>query len=85
VVLTYDLVKRTPHKVVGLRAVERALKKGLVSTVVVAEDADAHLISELIELAEASGTPVERVRSMHKLGRAAGIDVPASAVALLKG
>ncbi|PTQ57002.1 MAG: Firmicutes ribosomal L7Ae family protein [Candidatus Carbobacillus altaicus] len=83
--MTYDQVKRAPNKVVGSRAVERALKKRLAHTVVIAEDADQHLLAELIQLAEASGIPVESVDSMHKLGRAAGIDVPTSAVALLKG
>ena len=72
------------EKVVGLKQVRRALHQHTARRVYLACDADPRLIQPLRELCSQEGTEADDTLTMHQLGRACGIDVPAAAVALLR-
>ncbi len=71
-------------KTVGIKQTTKALKQDIAKALYVAEDADAYLIDQLIELARSKHIEVIKIESMKKLGKACGIDVGAAAVAVLK-
>ncbi len=71
-------------KAVGIKQTTKALKQDIARALYVAEDADAYLIDQLIELARSKQVEVIKIESMKKLGKACGIDVGAAAAAVLK-
>lgn len=70
---------------IGLKQSRRALEENRVAKAFVAEDADAHVTRSFLEDCEAMGVEVEAVDTMAELGRAAGIDIGAAIVVILKG
>lgn len=71
-------------KAVGFKQTTKALKQEIAKVLYVAEDADAFLVEQLIEIARSKHIEVIKVESMKKLGKACGIDVGAAAAAVLK-
>ncbi|MBE3597199.1 MAG: ribosomal L7Ae/L30e/S12e/Gadd45 family protein [Hydrogenibacillus sp.] len=78
----YDRVKNARRRIVGVRQVLRAIEQGEPIAVVIAQDAAADITAPVAERARTRGIPVYTVDSMQRLGRAAGIDVAASVVAV---
>ncbi|NLV17396.1 MAG: 50S ribosomal protein L7ae-like protein [Syntrophomonadaceae bacterium] len=72
------------QKAVGSRQVKKAIVKGSVWKVFIAEDAERHVTRPLIELCKERDIEVQFVDSMEQLGKACGISVGSAAVALLK-
>ncbi|MGE5422348.1 MAG: L7Ae/L30e/S12e/Gadd45 family ribosomal protein [Ignavibacteriales bacterium] len=73
----------TVQKAVGTKQVKKAILKGMVTKVYIAEDAEQHVIKPLVELCSENSIQVEFVESMETLGKASGIAVGSAAVALL--
>lgn len=73
----------TVQKAVGTKQVKKAILKGMVTKVYIAEDAEQHVIKPLVELCNENSIHVEFVESMETLGKASGIAVGSAAVALL--
>ena len=71
-------------KVVGAKQVRRALEKGSVARLYIAQDADPALLQPLVQKAVNAGVRVEQIASMKQLGEACGIAVGAAVAALLK-
>ena len=71
-------------KVVGVKQSRRAIREGRAVQVFLADNADPALTAPLAELCAAEGIPVERAATMEELGKAAGIQVGAAVVALLR-
>ena len=71
-------------KVVGVKQSRRAIREGRAVQVFLADNADPALTAPLAQLCEAEGIPVERAATMEELGKAAGIQVGAAVVALLR-
>lgn len=69
---------------VGVKQSKKALEEGRVSKAYVAEDADPHVTEPFAAACEKEGVEVVYTPSMEKLGHAAGIDVAAAIVVLLK-
>ena len=69
--------------VVGLKQLRKALLKGLVRDVYLAKDADPAITEPALELSLQCGARVSWCASMADLGKACGIDVKASAAAVL--
>ena len=76
-------LKNSP-RVVGVKQLRKAVGRGEVRRVFLAEDADPALTDPIAALATDQAVPVVRVPSMKELGRACGIAVGASAAGLLK-
>ena len=61
----------TSPKVVGAKQVRRALEKGSVARLYIAQDADPALLQPLVQKAVNSGVRVEQIASMKQTGEAA--------------
>ena len=75
---------KTARKVVGVRQLSKAIRRGEVLTVFLAKDADPAVTEPVQALAEAAGVQIRWVDSMRALGAACGISVGASAAGTLK-
>ncbi len=71
------------NKVVGVKQSRRAIREGRAAKVFLASDADPALTDPIRQACAAQGVPVEEA-PMAKLGKACGITVAASAVAILR-
>ena len=69
---------------VGLKQSRRALEEGLVAKAFVANDADPAVVRPFLEGCARKKVPVEFAETMRELGAAAGIDVGAAIVVILK-
>ncbi len=77
-------LRETSRRTVGLKQTAKALRKNIVKTVYIAEDAEEHLLAEIMELCRENDLPVVYVESMKLLGEACGINVGASVAAVLE-
>ena len=73
----------TKDKVIGLKQTRRAIAAGQTAVVYLACDADPRLTEPVRELCVQGHVPLEEGYTLQQLGRAAGISVGTSAVALL--
>ncbi|MFC4559676.1 50S ribosomal protein L7ae-like protein [Virgibacillus kekensis] len=81
--MSYEKVQQVQSRlIIGTKQTLKALKNAAVSEVFIAEDADQQIIQKVERLAREVNVPCQRVDSMKRLGRASGIDVGASAVAV---
>ncbi|KAB3526729.1 ribosomal L7Ae/L30e/S12e/Gadd45 family protein [Alkaliphilus serpentinus] len=71
------------NKTIGIKETAKALKHDKVRTLYVAEDAEAHLVENLVELARSKSIEIIYIDSMKKLGKACQIDVGAAVAAVL--
>lgn len=74
---------KSGKKVVGIKQLRKALKNGTAKTVLLARDADPRLVGPIEELCSTLGVQCQWVETMSELGDACGIDVGASAAAVL--
>ncbi|UFT99488.1 50S ribosomal protein L7ae-like protein [Radiobacillus kanasensis] len=81
--MSYDKVAQVKTGlIIGTKQTLKAMKNGEVSEVVIADDADQHITSNVSRLAKELNIPCTRVDSMKKLGAACGIDVGTATVAI---
>ena len=81
--MTLDALK-SASRVMGIKQVSKAVKRGDAECVFVADDADERVIGPLQILCREQDVPVERAATMAYLGNACGIEVGAAAAAVLK-
>ncbi|HCD59953.1 MULTISPECIES: ribosomal L7Ae/L30e/S12e/Gadd45 family protein [Exiguobacterium] len=74
--MSYKKVVGADLKFVGQKQTLKALRSGKASEVIIADDADEHV--------KQANVPVVNVPSKQELGKACGIDVAATAVAIKK-
>lgn len=79
-----ERLKAAKLKVVGVKQVQKAVQKGQVETVFMADDAEPHVLRTLRQLCAELNVPVVAVPTMSELGKAAGIQVGSATVAVLK-
>ncbi|MCR6108878.1 50S ribosomal protein L7ae-like protein [Bacillus sp. A301a_S52] len=82
--MSYDKVAQAANKVVGTKQTLKALENEQVKELIVADDADRHVLTKVMVLAEDKGVAIHTVDSMKRLGKACGIDVNAAIVAIKK-
>ena len=70
-------------RVVGVKQLRKALERGTVVRVFLADNADPVLLEPLEDMARAAGVPVCHVAAMKELGQACGIAVGAAAAGIL--
>lgn len=78
-----ETLKKTTHKTIGVKQTQRALEKGLVKKVYVAQDAETHVTRSVVELCRTHGVQIIEVPTMAELGKACGIEVGAAVAAIL--
>lgn len=81
--MSYEKVLQAKKISVGTKQTVKAIKSGQAKEVIVAEDVDAKVISEVIKTAEEYNVPLTYVDSKKSLGRACRIEVSASTVAII--
>lgn len=81
--MTLDALK-SASRVMGIKQVSKAVKRGDAECVFVADDADERVIGPLQILCREQDVPVESAATMADLGNACGIEVGAAAAAVLK-
>ncbi len=69
---------------VGLKQSRRALEENKVAKAYIAGDADAAITRAFVKDCELAGVEVIGVDTMAELGKAAGIDIGAAVVVILK-
>ncbi|MBZ4654895.1 MAG: ribosomal protein HS6-type (S12/L30/L7a) [Peptococcaceae bacterium] len=72
------------RKIVGLKQTTKALERGQVRMVFLAKDADEKVRRPVMEMCQAHGVPLEEVETMRELGKAGGIQVPATVAAIIE-
>ncbi|HLU23909.1 MAG TPA: 50S ribosomal protein L7ae-like protein [Bacillaceae bacterium] len=82
--MSYEKVSQAEKIIVGTKQTVRALKSEHAQEVILASDADPRITKDIKTLAEEKGIPITMVDSMQKLGKACGIDVRATAVAIIR-
>ena len=76
------LDKIVGKKVIGVKQCQKLIKNGNV--LYVAKDANAKLISPIIQLAQEKNIEIVEIPTMKDLGKISGIDVKSSAVLTLE-
>lgn len=71
-------------KVIGIKQCTKLLRCGEGKVLYVAKDANAKLISPIIQLAQEKKVEIVEISTMKELGKISGIDVKASAVLTLE-
>jgi large subunit ribosomal protein L7A len=81
--MSYEKVLQAKNFVVGTKQTVKALKTGTVQEVILAADADQHILAIVVNTAKEYHVPIQYAKSMKKLGTACGIQVGATAVAII--
>lgn len=68
--------------VVGLKETLKALKKGQVTSLIIAQDVEVHLLTRVLSYINHKNIPVSFFYSQRALGKYVGINVNATIVAL---
>ncbi|MCD7036572.1 50S ribosomal protein L7ae-like protein [Metabacillus sp. GX 13764] len=82
--MSYEKVSQAEQIIVGTKQTIKALANSQVKELIVAADADPGVTAKVIRAANEQQVPVTMADSMKKLGKACGIEVGASAVAIIK-
>ncbi|MBT2698363.1 50S ribosomal protein L7ae-like protein [Bacillus sp. ISL-40] len=81
--MSYEKVLQARKFVIGTKQTVKALKDGNVRELIIASDADAKVTAAVVKEALDINVPILYVDSMKKLGKACGIEVGASTVAII--
>ncbi|MEH7376928.1 MULTISPECIES: 50S ribosomal protein L7ae-like protein [Bacillaceae] len=81
--MSYEKVLQAQKFVIGTKQTVKALKDGNVRELIIASDADAKVTAVVAKEALDINVPILYVDSMKKLGKACGIEVGASTVAII--
>ncbi|WCK54686.1 50S ribosomal protein L7ae-like protein [Aneurinibacillus sp. Ricciae_BoGa-3] len=80
--MSYEKVEQATSVIIGTKQTQRAIEAGRAAEVILARDADAKILSKIVSICKEKGLPIHYVDSMHRLGKACGIDVGAAVVAI---
>ena len=81
--MLYEKITQVQSRIIiGTKQTLKAMKNSEISEVFIAIDADQQLTEQVVTLAEELDIPCQRVDSMKKLGKACGIEVGTSTVAI---
>ena len=75
---------RTAHKVIGVKQSKKAIRDGKAQEVFVALDAEKRVVGPVYELCSETDTKLTEITTMTEVGDAAGIDVGAAVVTVLR-
>jgi large subunit ribosomal protein L7A len=82
--MSYGKVLQAQRFIIGTKQTVKALKEGNVRELIVASDADPKVTVKVVNEALDINVPIQYVDSMVKLGKACGIEVGASTVAIIR-
>lgn len=70
-------------KIVGAKQTLKALQNSEVQCILIADDADAKVIQEIVELAKAKNVQVDFIKTMKELGQLCNIEVKTAVAAII--
>jgi large subunit ribosomal protein L7Ae len=80
-----EIARNTGKVKIGTNEATKAIERGVAKLVVAAEDCQPkEIIMHLSPLCNEKKIPYAMVKSKQELGRAAGIDVPTAAIAIIQ-
>jgi len=82
--VTIERLKKARKRTVGTKQTAKAIEKHLARLVFVAQDADEHIVRNLIKSCEARDIEYVFAESMGALGKACGIEVGAASAAIIE-
>lgn len=82
--MSYEKVLQAQRFVIGTKQTVKALKESHVQELIVASDAEPKVTAMVVDVARELNVPIRYVDSKKKLGKACGIQVGASAVAIIR-
>lgn len=77
-------LKKASKKTIGTKQTLRAIQQEQVKLVFIAQDAENHVVSDILQLCQKKDIDSVYVDSMEKLGEACGIQVGAASAAILR-
>ena len=80
--MSYEKVEQAKKTIIGTKQTVKAIRAGIVTEVIIAQDAEERIITPAMEEAKLASIPVTYVDSKRKLGEACGIQVGAAVVAI---
>ena len=80
--MSYEKVKQAKKTIIGTKQTVKAIRAGIVSEIIVAQDAEDRVIAPVLEEADLHCIPLTHVDSKQKLGAVCGIDVGTAVVAI---
>lgn len=80
--MSYEKVEQAKKTIIGTKQAVKAIRNGMVTEVIIASDAAEQVVLPAKEEAINHAIPITYVDSRKKLGKACGIQVSASVVAL---
>jgi large subunit ribosomal protein L7A len=81
--MSYEKVCQATKIIIGTKQTVKALKDGTANELIIASDADTKVTAGVVKQAQEVNVPIIYVDSMKKLGKACGIEVGASTVAII--
>ncbi len=82
--MAYKRLLSARKKTVGTKQTFKAIERGQVKVVYIAQNADRHVIEPVIRMCTEKGIPLIRVDSMQVLGRACDIEVGCACAAVVE-
>lgn len=82
--MPYEKVKQAKELRIGLKQTIKSIEQEEADEVIIAEDADPHIIAEMLRICQENHILITHVDSKRKLGKACGIEVGAATVALIR-
>jgi large subunit ribosomal protein L7A len=82
--MSYEKVLQATKIVIGTKQTVKVLKDGTAIELIIASDAETNVTAAVVKLAQDLNIPIIYVDSMKKLGKACGIEVGASTVAIIR-
>ncbi|WP_318616153.1 ribosomal L7Ae/L30e/S12e/Gadd45 family protein [Sporosarcina sp. YIM B06819] len=80
--MSYEKVERAKKTIIGTKQTVKAIRAGIVTAVIIAQDAEERVIAPVMEEAKLHSIQVTYVDSKDRLGNACGIQVGAAVVAI---
>ena len=80
--MSYEKVKQAKKTIIGTKQTVKAMKQGLVKEVYIALDVEERIIELAVAIAQESNVPIYYVESKVDLGKACGLRIGASVVAI---
>jgi large subunit ribosomal protein L7A len=82
--MSYEKVLQATKIIIGTKQTVKVLKDGYSCELIIASDAETSVTAAVVKLAQELNIPITYVDSMEKLGKACGIEVGASTVAIIR-
>ncbi|MBO8136891.1 MAG: ribosomal L7Ae/L30e/S12e/Gadd45 family protein [Desulfotomaculum sp.] len=82
--MPYERIAKAREKTVGAKQTKKAIDKERAKVVLVAKDAERHVIEPIMNACKEKNIPIIEVDSMKKLGKACNIEVRCAVASIVE-